>query len=59
MKYLLQRLQEASTWRGIILFVTGALGFTVPPDMVAHIVTAGVSAAGLVGILTKDTKEEG
>ena len=54
MKYLLSRLQEASTWRGIIMFATGALGVTMPPEMVAQIVTAGVGLSGLVGMFTKD-----
>ena len=54
MKYVIERLQEPSTWRGIILFGTGALGISMPPEMVAQIVTAGVGLAGLVGIFTKD-----
>ena len=56
MKYVLDRLQEASTWRGVILFVTGVAGYSMPPEMLSQIVAAGVGLAGLVGMFTKDLK---
>ena len=51
--YILDRLSEASTWRGIIGLVTAA-GVGINPDMVAGIVTVGMSLSGMVGALVKD-----
>ena len=53
LQYILDRLTEASTWRGIILMAT-AVGINISPDMQTAIVSAGLAAAGLVGIITKD-----
>ena len=52
MKYILERLQEASTWRGIIMVLT-SLGVGVAPELITPIVTAGTGLAGIVGIVTK------
>ena len=54
-RYLIDRLQEPSTWRGIILFITG-FGVTLSPETATHIIAAGVGTAGLVGVLTEDNK---
>lgn len=51
--FLLERLKEPSTWRGIILLVT-ACGVPVAPAMAEQIITIGMAAAGLVGIFTPD-----
>jgi hypothetical protein len=53
MKYVIERLQEASTWRGFILLLT-SLGVGIAPEMITPIVTAGTGLAGLVGIFSKD-----
>ena len=53
MKYLLERLKEASTWRGIILVAT-ALGAHWSPESQAAVITAGVGAAGVLGALIPD-----
>lgn len=53
LQYILDRLTEASTWRGIILMAT-AVGINISPDMQTAIVSAGLAVAGLVGIITKD-----
>ena len=53
MKYLLERLNEPSTWRGIILFATG-FGITVSPELTAQIVATGTAMAGLVGMFSSD-----
>lgn len=53
MKYILDRLAEASTWRGLIMILT-SVGVTVNPDLVAPIVSIGTGAAGAVGVFFKD-----
>lgn len=52
MKYVIERLQEPSTWRGFILLLT-SLGVGIAPEMITPIVTAGTGLAGLVGIFSK------
>jgi hypothetical protein len=54
MKYLLERLKEASTWRGIILVAT-ALGAQWSPESQMAIISVGVGAAGIVGTVIPDS----
>lgn len=51
--YIFDRLKEASTWRGITLFLT-ALGIPMAPGLTDAIVSAGLAITGLIGIITKD-----
>lgn len=51
--FLIERLKEPSTWRGIILLIT-ACGVPVAPAMAEQIITIGIAATGLVGIFTPD-----
>lgn len=53
MKYLVDRLKEPSSWRGLVLVAT-SMGISVNPDLVGPIVAAGSGLAGLIGFLTKD-----
>lgn len=53
MTYIYERLQEASTWRGIMAFLTG-VGVVISPEQVNAIVAAGLSIVGLLGVFTKD-----
>lgn len=53
MAYLLERLTEPSTWRGMILVAT-SLGIGVAPDLITPIIAAGTGIAGIVGVVTKD-----
>ncbi len=46
--YLLARLQEPSTWRGLVLIAT-ALGAVLSPDQQEAIVAGGLLVAGLIG----------
>ena len=55
MDYLVARLKEASTWRGLVALAT-AFGLTVSPEQAASIVAAGMAIMGLVGAFTKDKK---
>jgi len=51
--YLLGRAREASTWRGLTLFLT-AVGVPLAPALAEAIVTAGLGVAGLIGVLVPD-----
>ena len=57
MNFLLDRLQEPSTWRGLIMLVTG-FGITLSPETTAHIVAAGTAMAGLVGVFSPDDRRK-
>ncbi|WP_199720795.1 hypothetical protein [Azospirillum cavernae] len=52
MNYLISRLSEASTWRGLSL-LAAALGVNIAPELQQSIITAGIAVAGLVGVVTK------
>jgi hypothetical protein len=51
--YILERAKEASTWRGICLFLT-AVGVPIAPELADAIIATGIAVAGLVGIITPD-----
>lgn len=52
-KYIIERLKEPSTWRGIVLVLTAA-GAKISPDQAIAIGTAGVALAGVIGALLPD-----
>jgi hypothetical protein len=52
-QYLIDRMKEASTWRGIILLLTAA-GVPIAPELQSVIISAGLGLAGLVGAVTPD-----
>lgn len=52
-QYILERLNETSTWRGLIGILTG-LGVKLRPDLAEAIVSAGMSAMGLINIFRKE-----
>ena len=54
MAYILNRLKEASTWRGIILVATAA-GANWSPESQETIITVGVGLAGVIGALIPDS----
>lgn len=51
--YLLERMREPSTWRGIIMLLT-AIGVPVAPAMADAIISVGLAVAGLIGVATPD-----
>lgn len=53
--YLLARLREPSTWRGLVLIAT-ACGAALSPEQQEAIVTVGLLVAGLLGALLPDAK---
>ena len=57
-RFMLERAQEPSSWRGAILVLSGVAGVAIEPALALHIISAGVSIAGLIGILTADKPDE-
>ena len=57
LKYILNRLTERSTWLGRLALAT-ACGATIEQTLADQIIAAGMAAAGLIGIVTKDRKKE-
>lgn len=51
--FILARLKEPSTWRGLIGIATAA-GATVQPEVATQIITVGIALAGAVGAFTAD-----
>ena len=51
--YLLERMREPSTWRGLIMLLT-AIGVPVAPAMADAIISVGLAVAGLIGVATPD-----
>ena len=47
--YLIERLDEPSTWRGIVWFIT-AFGIVLSPEQKESVVATGMAIAGLVGV---------
>lgn len=53
MNWVLARLREPSTWRGLVWLATVA-GLTLRPDQAEAMVTVGMALAGLLGVLLRD-----
>ncbi len=53
--YLIARLKEPSTWRGLVLIAT-ACGAKLAPEQWDAIVTGGLLVVGLIGASISDTK---
>ena len=51
--YLLSRLKEPSTWRGLVLCAS-AFGMTLTPDQSYAIASLGMALAGSIGIISPD-----
>lgn len=57
MKYILDRLKEPSSWRGLVMFAT-AFGVSVNPELMDSIIAAGTGLAGVIGFVFKDKVAE-
>lgn len=55
MKWILARLREPSSWRGIVWLLT-VFGLALKPDQAEAIVTAGMALAGLLGVFLSDDR---
>ena len=53
MKYILDRLKEPSSWRGLVMIAT-AFGVSVNPELLPSIIAAGTGLAGIIGFVFKD-----
>jgi hypothetical protein len=53
--YVLARLQEASTWRGIVLMLTVA-GYKLSTDWQELVVMTGIGLSGFLGAVLPDKK---
>lgn len=53
--YILSRAKEPSTWRGLVFMLT-SLGLGIAPELATLIVTVGTGIAGIVGVVSADTK---
>lgn len=56
-EYFLFRIKEPSTWRGFTLLLT-AIGFELSYEQYEVIIAAGLSIAGIIGILFPDNVEK-
>lgn len=53
MNWLVRRLREASTWRGLVWLATVA-GLSLRPEQAEAIVVAGMAIAGVLGVFLSD-----
>lgn len=51
--YVLERLKEPSTWRGIVLLLTAA-GVPMAPGVADLVIAVGLAVAGMIGTVTPD-----
>lgn len=56
--YLADRLKEASTWRGLIVAIATALGYTLDEPHILAYITLGVFVAGCIGVMFPDKVKE-
>lgn len=52
-KYIVSRLAEPSTWRGIIALVTAA-GISITPEQAGAVTALGLAVIGVVGAFFPD-----
>ena len=55
LQYILDRLKEQSTWRGIIL-ITTAIGAKLEPDQAEAIIASGIAIVGLINVFRREKK---
>jgi hypothetical protein len=51
--FILTRLKEASTWRGLVALLTAA-GIGLSPEQGEAITATGLAVIGLIGVFVKD-----
>ena len=54
-RWLLERLQEKTTWYGLTAIVTSA-GVSLDPNISKEVISTGVAIAGLISVVTKEKK---
>ena len=53
--WIMERLREPSTWKGIILLAS-MLGMSISPEMKEAIIAAGTSLIGAIWVFQKEAK---
>lgn len=53
--YVLERMKEASTWRGLTLLLT-AMGIPLAPGVADAVIAVGLAVAGLIGSVMPDKR---
>lgn len=56
MKYIIDRLKEPSTWRGVFALLT-ALGLKLHPEMQEAILATGLALIGLINVFRKESND--
>lgn len=56
MKYLLERLKEPSTWRGLLALLT-AVGVKLHPEMQEAILATGLALIGMINVFRKESND--
>ena len=57
MKYIIDRLKEPSSWRGLVMIAT-AFGVSVSPELMDSVIAVGTGLAGVIGFVFKDKVAE-
>ena len=52
-QWLIERMREGSTWRGLVLLITAA-GLHITPDQAQLIITIGLGIAGSIGLVSPE-----
>lgn len=55
MNYLIERLKEPSTWRGVVMLAIG-LGVGINPEQIEAIVAVGTAVVGAIGVMASDKR---
>ena len=53
--YILDRMREPSSWRGLTLLLT-AIGVPLAPAVADAVIAVGLAVAGLIGAVVPDNK---
>ena len=56
MNYILARLKEASTWRGVFALLT-AVGIKLHPELQEAILATGLALIGLINVFRKESND--
>ncbi len=54
MDYIMDLINERSTWEGLLKAVTGLTGFQFADNLAAQIIALGLAAAGLWSMVVRD-----
>jgi hypothetical protein len=57
LKFIVSRLTEVSTWKGLFLIATAA-GATLAPELQNAIITIGLAVVGALGVATPDAAQQ-